>query len=129
MATSTKVKRRVLVVDDEETMRLFLASSLEAHLGVEVQLAATCEQALRFAEASAYDAILVDLLMPGIGGLAVLYRVRRSGPNAATPVIVISAVKDEESIERCMNAGASAYLVKPVAPAELARTVKQHLGS
>ena len=128
MATSAKVKRRVLVVDDEETMRQFLGSSLEAHLDVEVQLAATCEQALRFAEAAAYDAILVDLLMPGIGGLAVLYRVRRSGPNAATPVIVISAVKDEESIERCMSAGASAYLVKPVGPVELARTVKQHLG-
>ena len=97
MATSAKVKRRVLVVDDEETMRLFLGSSLEAHLDVEVQLAGTCEQALRFAEASAYDAILLDLLMPGIGGLAVLYRVRRSGPNAATPVIVISAVKDEQT--------------------------------
>ena len=128
MATSAKVKRRVLVVDDEETMRLFLGSSLEAHLDVEVQLAGTCEQALRFAEASAYDAILLDLLMPGIGGLAVLYRVRRSGPNAATPVIVISAVKDEQSIERCMSAGANAYLFKPVRPAELARTIKQHLG-
>jgi CheY-like chemotaxis protein len=128
MATSAKVKRRVLVVDDEETMRLFLGSSLEAHLDVEVQLAGTCEQALRFAEASAYDAILLDLLMPGIGGLAVLYRVRRSGPNAATPVIVVSAVKDEESIERCMSAGASAYLTKPVRPAELTRTLKQHLG-
>jgi CheY-like chemotaxis protein len=128
MATSAKVKRRVLVVDDEETMRLFLGNSLEAHLDVEVQLAGTCEQALRFAEASAYDAILLDLLMPGIGGLAVLYRVRRSGPNAATPVIVVSAVKDEESIERCMSAGASAYLTKPVRPAELTRTLKQHLG-
>ena len=128
MATSAKIKRRVLVVDDEETMRLFLGSSLEAHLDVEVQLAGTCEQALRFAEASAYDAIVLDLLMPGIGGLAVLYRVRRSGPNAATPVIVVSAVKDEESIERCMSAGASAYLTKPVRPAELTRTLKQHLG-
>ena len=95
---------------------------MRAHLDVEVQLAGTCEQALRFAEASAYDAILLDLLMPGIGGLAVLYRVRRSGPNAATPVIVISAVKDEQSIERCMSAGANGgYLIKPVSPAELAR--------
>jgi len=109
-------------------MRLFLGSSLEAHLDVEVQLAGTCEQALRFAEASAYDAILLDLLMPGIGGLAVLYRVRRSGPNAATPVIVISAVKDEQSIERCMSAGANGYLIKPVRAAELASTIKQHLG-
>jgi len=128
MATSAKVKRRVLVVDDEETMRLFLASSLAAHLEVEVQLAGTCEQALRFAEAGAYDLVLLDLLMPGIGGLAVLYRLRRSGPNTATPVIVVSAVKDEETIERCMSAGASAYVTKPVRPAELARTVKQHLG-
>lgn len=128
MATSAKVKRRVLVVDDEETMRLFLASSLAAHLDVEVEVAETCEQALDFAEAVTYDVILLDLLMRGIGGLAVLYRVRRSGPNAATPVIVVSAVKDDESIKRCISAGATAYLTKPVRPAELARMVKQHLG-
>ena len=121
-------RHRVLIVDDEESTRLLIARLLTRGMKLEAQLAGTCEQALRLARNYAYDAILLDLLMPGIGGLAVLYRVRRSGPNAATPVIVISAVKDEESIARCMSAGASAYLVKPVGPAELARTVKQHLG-
>jgi CheY-like chemotaxis protein len=120
---------RILVIDDEESTRLLLARTVSQGLDAEVQLAGTCEQALRFAEAGPYDAILLDLLMPGIGGLAVLYRVRRSGPNAATPVIVVSAVKDEETIERCMSAGAHDYLTKPVRPTELARTLRKHLGS
>jgi CheY-like chemotaxis protein len=118
---------RVLIVDDEESTRLLLARLLSTELGVEAQLAGTCEQALRFAEAAAYDAILLDLLMPGIGGLAVLERIRASGPNAATPVIIVSVVSDRETLQRCLAAGASAYHVKPVRRAELIATVKAQL--
>jgi DNA-binding response OmpR family regulator len=119
---------RVLIVDDEESMRLLLASFLSTDLAVEVQLAGTCEQALRLAENYAYDAILLDLLMPGIGGFGVLSEIRApSSPNAATPVIIVSAVSETASIERCMAAGANAYLVKPVRRAELADTVKAQL--
>jgi CheY-like chemotaxis protein len=121
-------RQRVLIVDDEESMRLLLARFLSTDLAVEVQLAGTCEQALRLAENHAYDAILLDLLMPGIGGFAVLHDIRASSaPNAKTPVIIVSSVADEGSIERCMAAGANAYLVKPVKRAELADTVKAQL--
>ena len=97
--------------------------------GYRVDLAKTGEEGLEAYGRRAYDVVLLDVSMPGIGGLAVLHRVRRSGPNASTPVIVVSAVKDEETIERCMSAGAQAYLTKPVRPAELARTVRKILGT
>jgi CheY-like chemotaxis protein len=124
-----KPRHRVLVVDDEESTRLLLARLLSKELKVDVQLAGTCEQALKLAGNYAYDAILLDLLMPGIGGLGVLAAVRAASPNAATPVIVVSVVADQATIERCMAAGASAYHVKPVRRAELIATVKSQLAA
>src|SRR5262245_14188268 len=97
---------RLLIVDDEESMRLFLARTLTTGIKAEVTLAGTCEQALRFASAGAYDAILLDLLMPGGGGLEAIAGIRRTSANAATPVIIVSALSDQPSKERCMKAGA-----------------------
>jgi CheY-like chemotaxis protein len=120
-------RHRVLIVDDEESTRLLLARILSKDLKVEVQLAGTCEQAVRLAENYAYDAILLDLLMPGIGGYGVLSEIRHSSPNAATPVIVVSQVTEKAAIERCMAAGANAYHAKPVRRPELVETVKAQL--
>ena len=122
-------RHRVLIVDDEESTRLLLARTLSKELKVEAQLAGTCEQALRLAENYAYDAILLDLLMPGIGGLGVLAALRVASPNAATPVIIVSVVSDQETIDRCMAAGASAYHLKPVRRAELIATVRSQLAA
>src|SRR3979490_2153437 len=112
-------RHRVLIIDDEESTRLLLARYLSKDLKIEAQLAGTCEQALRFAGDYAYDAILLDLLMPGIGGLEVLREIRSAAPNAATPVLVISVVSDPETIKRCRAVGASAYHVKPARRAEI----------
>jgi len=117
----------VLIVDDEESMRLYLARILVSGLRVEATLAGTCEQALRMAGSYAYDAILLDLLMPGIGGYEVLKALRRASPNAATPVIIISVLEDKATRTRCMKAGATAYLVKPVDRDELISTVRKQI--
>jgi DNA-binding response OmpR family regulator len=122
-------RHRVLIVDDEESMRLLMAATLSKELDVEVQLAGTCEQALRLAESYAYDAILLDLKMPGIGGFGVLSGVRRSAPNARTPVIIVSAVSDKAVITRCMSAGANAFVKKPLEFGELAASVRQQLAA
>lgn len=120
---------RVLIVDDDESMRVLLASYLSKQMEVEMEFAGTCEQALRLAENDAYDAILLDLVMPGIGGFGVLYFVRRSAPNAATPVIMISVTTEHDAIERCLTAGANAFLVKPVKADELVKAMKQQLAA
>jgi DNA-binding response OmpR family regulator len=121
------MRHRVLIIDDEESMRLFLARVLTNALRAEVTLAGTCEQALHLAGNYAYDAILLDLLMPGIGGLGVLAAIRAASPNASTPVIIVSVVSDQETVDRCMAAGASAYHLKPIRRAELVATVRSQL--
>jgi two-component system OmpR family response regulator len=123
-------RHRILIVDDEESTRLLLARLMAQELRAEPQLAGTCEQALRLAGASEYDAILLDLMMPGIGGLAVLEGIRAAGAlNAATPVIVVSIVGDPRTMDQCMSAGANAYHVKPVRRADLVATVKAQLAA
>jgi two-component system OmpR family response regulator len=122
-----KPRHRVLIVDDEESTRMLLARLLTTELNVEAQLAGTCEQAVRLAGNYAYDAILLDLLMPGIGGLGVLAAVRAASPNATTPVVIVSVIAEQETIDRCMAAGANAYHVKPIRRAELIATVRAQL--
>src|SRR4051812_27713572 len=120
-------RHRILIVDDEESTRLLLARLISKELSVDAQLAGTCEQALKLAGNYAYDAILLDLLMPGVGGLGVLAAIRDASPNANTPVIIVSIVTDDETVKRCMEGGASAYHVKPVRRAELISIVKAQL--
>jgi DNA-binding response OmpR family regulator len=122
-------RHRVLIVDDEESTRLLLARLMSQELNMDAQLAGTCEQALRLAANYAYDAILLDLMMPGIGGLAVLKELRATPPNAATPIIVVSIIGDAAMIAQCMSAGANAYHVKPVRRIELIDTVKAQLAA
>jgi DNA-binding response OmpR family regulator len=126
-AAGKATRHRVLIVDDEESMRLFLARILANGLKAEVTLAGTCEQALRMAGNYAYDAILLDLLMPGIGGFEVLRAIRRASPNVATPVIIVSVLSDQVTKDRCMRAGANAYVVKPVERSSLIATVKSQI--
>ena len=121
------MRHRVLIVDDEESMRLFLARILVNRLQAEVTLAGTCEQALHLAGSYAYDAILLDLVMPGIGGYEVLKELRRASPNIATPVIIVSVLADKVTQDRCMTAGASVCLVKPVERNTLVSTLKAQI--
>jgi len=120
-------RHRLLVVDDEESTRLLIARFLTKGMKVEAQLAGTCEQALHLANNYAYDAILLDLLMPGIGGYEVLKEIRRASANVATPVIIVSMLAEKVTQDRCMKAGATAYVVKPVQRNSLVATVKAQI--
>lgn len=120
-------RHRMLIIDDEESIRLLLARILTNDLQVEVTLAGTCEQALRLGRSFAYDAILLDLMMPGIGGFGVLKELRTNSPNSTTPFIVVSVLSEPATIARCMEAGAGAYIVKPVERNSLLSTVKAQI--
>jgi len=107
-------RHRLLIVDDEESVRLLRARHATKGLKAEVQLAGTCEEALHLAGNYAYDAILRDLMMPGIGGFEVLKAIRAGSANMSTPILIISAMEDLATNDRCLAAGASGFLVKPV---------------
>jgi len=124
----------ILVVDDQEPMRLLLAQILAQELKVEVTLAGTCEKALRLADEKVFDLILLDLLMPGIGGFEVLKRIRAGSANKATPVIVVSvlgaSIMDEDeivSLGRAKALGANAVVSKPFTRTSLMTAVKEQL--
>ena len=90
-------------------------------------LAGTCEQALRLTRNYAYDAILLDLLMPGVGGFEVLREVRRASPNLTHSGIVVSVLSDRATRDRGMRLGANAYVVKPIERNSLVATVKAQM--
>jgi len=125
---------KVLIVDDQEPMRLLLAQYISEGLaGAEITLAGTCEGALQLADRTTYDVILLDLLMPGIGGFEVLKRIRISSANKTTPVVVVSiltaSIMGEEpvSFERAKALGANAAVSKPVSRSALIAAVKAQL--
>ena len=122
-------RHRLLIVDDEESMRLLIARFLVKGMNIEPQLAGTCEQALRLARNYAYDAILLDLQMPGIGGFEVLKAIRAGSANMATPIMIVSVLEDLATNDRCIAAGADGFLVKPVEQRALIYAVKALLAA
>jgi adenylate cyclase len=108
----------VLVVDDDEMNRLTLAGLLET-AGYQTRIAEDGYQALEALEDHNFDAILLDILMPGIDGLEVLRQVKGDSRMWRTPVIVISAVDETSSIVRCLELGAEDFVSKPFDPVVL----------
>ncbi len=113
---------RVLIVEDEPRLAENLAHSLRESAGYAVDIAPDGEEGLFLAEANVYDAVLLDLMLPKRSGLEVLTRLRKAGQR--TPVLVLTARDDKESIVALLNAGADDYLTKPFDLGELLARVK-----
>jgi two-component system response regulator MprA len=112
-------RRRVLVVDDDGPVRAVLARQLEG-LGVQVTTAAGGAQAIERLNAERFDALFLDLDMPGVTGLDVLLHVQRAAPRL--PVVVVTGTLEAERIE-----GALEVLAKPIASGALRAALKQAL--
>ncbi len=108
---------RILVVDDEEGVRSFLAESLEID-GHHVEEAANGQEALERLRARSFDLVLTDLRMPGMDGLELLQKVLAEQPEVE--FIVLTAHGNVENAVQAMKLGAFDYIQKPVSgPAEL----------
>ena len=102
---------RILVVDDEHLLRTPVAAVLR-QAGYVVECAASGEEALRALESATPELILLDLMMPGMGGLGFLRRLRADPRWAGVPVIVLSAGSDGEQGTEAFKLGARACLLK-----------------
>ncbi len=102
---------RVLVVDDSRTYRELLRSSLEA-AGYTVTLAETGEEGVRCAFEQKPDAILVDSMLPGIHGAAVIRRVRGESMTRRTPCLLLTASEDSREEIEALEAGADTFVRK-----------------
>jgi len=112
---------RVLVIEDEPRLAENIARSLRESAGYAVDIAPDGQEGLFMAESNEYDAILLDLMLPHLDGMQLLTSFRRAGQR--TPVLVVTARDDKESVVALLNAGADDYLTKPFDLGELlART-------
>ncbi len=102
---------RVLVVEDERRLAENVARSLKENASWVVDIALDGENGLHLAESVAYDLIVLDLMLPKLDGLELLRRYRRGGNK--TPVLVLTARDEKQSIVTLLNAGADDYLAKP----------------
>ena len=108
----------ILVVDDHDINRRTLRGMLEA-FGARVETAEDADSAFEAAQARVFDAILMDVRMPGVDGLEATRRLRASGLNRDTPVIAVSGAVSAQDVEACRSAGMTGVIGKPVAPREL----------
>jgi two-component system KDP operon response regulator KdpE len=112
----TAAAHRILIVDDEASIRRGLRTTLKG-LGFESCEAARGEEALSLVRTARFDAVLLDLQMPGIGGVETCRRMRMVAPRL--PIIVISVGDAEDAKVEALDAGADDYVTKPFGVKEL----------
>ncbi len=112
---------RVLIIEDEPRLAANVARSLRESAGYAVDIANDGQEGLFLAESNEYDVVLLDLMLPLLDGTQLLRRIRKAGQR--TPVLVVTARDEKESVVALLNAGADDYLTKPFDLGELlART-------
>lgn len=113
---------RILVVDDESAIRRALRPPL-MELGFQVAEASRGEEALQALRSSgAFDAVLLDINMPGIGGMETLRRIRAVAPRL--PVLMLTVRDDEEDKVEALDLGADDYITKPFSTRELIARIR-----
>ena len=126
MNDETKGRQQtVLICDDEPSLRELMRVSLGP--GYEFAEAADGAEALALAGRLHPDLILLDVMMPGQSGLAVLEQLRGDAAHARTPVLVISAFSSESDRLAALDAGATAFVRKPFDPDALRRLAEELL--
>lgn len=103
----------ILVVDDSTTNVVLLEAILDEK-GYKIETALNAKEAYTLIDKNTPDLILLDLLMPKISGFDFLKEIRKNEKTKDTPVIVVSALTDEENIEKIMNMGAVDFVKKPI---------------
>src|SRR5436853_3226947 len=111
-------RMKILIVDDDRTTVALVEQFLQRKGYGRVLGITDSQQALDTCTAFDPDLILLDLIMPGIDGFALLETLRSDAPEAFVPIIVLTADTTEESKARALDAGATDFLVKPVSPTE-----------
>jgi DNA-binding response OmpR family regulator len=107
------VRRKILIVDDEKEFLGVLKETLELR-GFDVAATANAVEAGILLAAKKPDLILMDVKMPGINGFQACEAIRRNSGTRDIPVIIISALADEEATDRARGLGILDYFVKPV---------------
>jgi DNA-binding response OmpR family regulator len=115
---------RILLVEDSDSIRHMIETLVSAR-GHEVEAVSTGSKGIDSAATRPPDAVLLDLHLPGgYDGLTVCQKLRQMEATRAVPIIVISALTDDASKQRALEAGATAYYTKPFSPTALLKELE-----
>ncbi|HIJ87317.1 MAG TPA: sigma-54-dependent Fis family transcriptional regulator [Desulfuromonadales bacterium] len=118
------MKTRILVVDDELSMREFLSILLERE-GYDVTTAASAQEALRIMESALFDLVLSDVNMPGLSGINLLASIKEKSPETA--VLMLTAFSAADQAVEAMKLGAYDYVCKPFKNEEIKQLIRNAL--
>jgi DNA-binding response OmpR family regulator len=124
----TERRKTVLIVDDESLM----VSLLQRHItnaGYDFDVASNGQEALDKISKNPPDAVLLDLMMPGLNGFETCRRIRANEKTKKLPVIIVTALHSESDSSDAAGCGANEFLTKPVDGAVLAKRLKHYIGS
>ena len=122
------MQRKILIIDDEDYIREIAALSLESVAGWEVISASSGAQGLARAIERQPDAILLDVMMPGMDGPAIFRELRKNPATARIPVLLLTAKVQSSAQRRFADLGVDAVLFKPFDPLTLSKQIADVLG-
>ncbi len=115
---------RILIVEDSDSIRHMIETLVRSR-GHEVEAVSTGAKGIDLALAHPPDAILIDVMLPdSFDGVEVCSRLRHADATRAVPIIVISALTDDATKRRALEAGAIAYYTKPFSPTALLKEIE-----
>lgn len=115
--------KKILIIEDDRKIAELERDYLEIN-DFQITLAADGDTGLSFAVNDSFDLIVLDLMLPGVEGFTICRRIREK---KETPIIMVSAKRDDVDKIRGLGLGADDYMVKPFSPAELVARVKAHI--
>jgi two-component system chemotaxis response regulator CheY len=119
----------VLVVDDSKVMRDMVAACLKVNPALVVSQASSGLEAIEKLSLQQFDALVLDLNMPDIGGIEVVEFVRSQDRLRALPIVIVTTRGDETSRTNVMRAGATRYVTKPFTPDAILHEVNAVIGA
>ncbi len=119
-------KEKILLVEDAEDILELVRYNL-AKEGFQVRCAMSGEEALNAVRQTAFDLILLDIMLPGMDGLEICRRLRRDAATAHIPVIMLTAKSEETDIVVGLELGADDYITKPFSPRVLTARIRAAL--
>lgn len=118
--------RYVLAVEDEPDGQHLLMALLE-QIGVKSKAVGSAEESVNLLQEEDFDAVIIDLALPGVDGLALLRRIKTDPSFNNLPCMVVTAYHDSAVKQQAIEGGADAYMPKPINPEAFLENIKQLL--
>ncbi len=115
---------RIAIIEDDPSIRMVLRLAFKTALGAETQSAAGGIEGLKLVKSMKPDAVLLDIMLPELGGLDVCRAIRATAAIASTPIVMLTAKGEERDIVAGFEAGADDYVTKPFSTAVLVARLK-----